>query len=117
MMTPTASFPLQAVPLPDDTQLPAEDETTVAESFADPPQAQLLSSALEPILHRLHPDGKYCLGQNHFIYFEVTSPLTRGARAPDWFYIPNVSPMIKGRLRRSYVMWYETVRPTIVIEF
>ncbi|MBC6419545.1 MAG: Uma2 family endonuclease, partial [Prochloron sp. SP5CPC1] len=40
----------------------------------------------------------------------------RGAEAPDWFYVPNVPPMLKGQIRRSYVLWQELRPPLIAIE-
>jgi len=44
-------------------------------------------------------------------------PREKGAEAPDWFYVPNVSPLLDGEYRRSYVMWKEFVAPLIAIEF
>ena len=34
-----------------------------------------------------------------------------GCRAPDWYYVPGVPPMLEGRMRRSYVRWQEIVAP------
>ena len=47
----------------------------------------------------------------------MTQPLEKGAEAPDWFYVPNVSPLLNGEYRRSYVLWKEKVLPLIAIEF
>jgi hypothetical protein len=44
-------------------------------------------------------------------------PPEKGAEAPDWFYVPNVSPLLDGEYRRSYVLWKEFVAPLIAIEF
>jgi Uma2 family endonuclease len=44
-------------------------------------------------------------------------PPERGAEAPDWFYVPNVPPLLEGKKRRSYVMWKELVVPLIALEF
>jgi hypothetical protein len=44
-------------------------------------------------------------------------PPEKGAEAPDWFYVPNVSPFLDGEYRRSYVLWKESVAPLIAIEF
>jgi Uma2 family endonuclease len=116
-MTPAVSPPLQTPPLPDHTQLPAEDETRVAQCLSDPLQARLLSLAIEPVLDTLHPDGRYCIGVDNFIYWQITSPPTLGARAPDWFYVPNVPRLLEGQVRRSYVLWQEQTRPLVVMEF
>jgi hypothetical protein len=44
-------------------------------------------------------------------------PPEKGAEAPDWFYVPNVEPLLDGEYRRSYVLWKESVAPLIAIEF
>jgi hypothetical protein len=41
----------------------------------------------------------------------------KGAEAPDWFYVPHVSPLLNGDYRRSYVLWIEKIVPLIAIEF
>lgn len=102
--------------LPDHTQLPESDGTFV-KNFQEHPQSLLLTSAIRPILDTLHADGQYCIGQDSGIYWRLIDPPERGAVAPDWFYVPNVPPLLNGRMRRSYVMWQEIVAPLIVIEF
>jgi Uma2 family endonuclease len=105
--------------LPDHTQLPESDGTFV-KNFLEHPQSMLLTDALEPILERLHPDGQYCIGQDCGIYWRETEPPEpeeKGAEAPDWFYVPNVPPLVNGAYRRSYVMWKELIAPLIVLEF
>jgi Uma2 family endonuclease len=77
----------------------------------------LLTDSLKPLLDRRHRDGHYCIGQDCGIYWRLSEPPEKGAEAPDWFYIPNVPPTIKGETRRSYVLWQEYVAPLIVIEF
>nr|WP_228021261.1 Uma2 family endonuclease [Romeria gracilis] len=47
----------------------------------------------------------------------MTDPPEHGAEAPDWFYVPNVPPLLNGKMRRSYVLWKEFVAPLIAIEF
>jgi Uma2 family endonuclease len=117
-MSSVVSPPPINLALPDHTQLPAEDDTTVAQSIADPYQAQLLSQSIEPVLRGLHPDGRFTVGQDNFIYWQQTKPPTAGARAPDWFYVPNVPRMmLQGIVRRSYVLWQEHIRPLVVMEF
>lgn len=102
--------------LPDHTQLPESDGTFV-KNFQELPQSIILTSSIEPVLQKLHPDGRYCIGQDSGIYWQLTEPPEKGAEAPDWFYVPNVSPLIDGVYRRSYVMWKEIVAPLIAIEF
>jgi Uma2 family endonuclease len=102
--------------LPDHTQLPESDGTFV-KNFQEHPQSLLLTSAIRPVLNRLHPDGQYAIGQDCGIYWRLTEPPERGAEAPDWFYVPNVPPLLNGAVRRSYVMWKEIIVPLIAIEF
>jgi Uma2 family endonuclease len=102
--------------LPDHTQLPESDGTFV-KNFQEHPQSLLLTTSLQPILNTLHPNEHYCIGQDCGIYWRLTEPPERGAEAPDWFYVPDVPPLLDGKTRRSYVLWKEFVAPLIVIEF
>ncbi|MBE9250817.1 Uma2 family endonuclease [Dolichospermum sp. LEGE 00240] len=102
--------------LPDHTQLPDSDGTFV-KNFQEHPQSIVLTSSIEPVLQKLHPDGNYCIGQDSGIYWRLTEPPEKGAEAPDWFYVPNVPPFLNGEYRRSYVLWKEFVAPLIAIEF
>ncbi|MEB3294561.1 MAG: Uma2 family endonuclease [Synechococcales bacterium] len=103
-------------PFPDHTQLPESDGTFV-KNFQEHPQAILLTDSLEATLQALHPDGQYAIGQDSGIYWRETEPPERGAEAPDWFYVPNVPPLLEGEIRRSYVLWREYMVPMIAIEF
>jgi len=120
LTSPNAPIPqLSVTPhlsLPDHTQLPDSDRTFV-KNFQEHPQGIVLTSSIEPILQKLHPDGCYCIGQDSGIYWRLTEPAEKGAEAPDWFYVPNVSPLLDGEYRRSYVLWKEFVAPLIAIEF
>ncbi|WP_416666368.1 Uma2 family endonuclease [Egbenema bharatensis] len=102
--------------LPDHTQLPETDGTFV-KKFQEHPQSLLLTDSIRPTLDALHPTGRYTIGQDSGIYWQLTEPPERGAEAPDWFYVPNVPSLLNGEMRRSYVMWQEIVAPLIVIEF
>jgi Uma2 family endonuclease len=102
--------------LPDHKQLPESDGTFV-KNFQEHPQSLLLTSSITPILDALHPDRNYAIGQDCGIYWRLTDPPERGAEAPDWFYVPDVPPLLNGERRRSYVMWKEIIAPLIVIEF
>jgi Uma2 family endonuclease len=102
--------------LPDHTQLPDSDGTFV-KNFQEHPQCMLLTTSIRPVLDQLHPDGRYCIGQDSGIYWRLAEPLVTGAEAPDWFYVPNVAPLLDGQYRRSYVMWQEILAPLIVMEF
>ncbi|MGB0563660.1 MAG: Uma2 family endonuclease [Spirulinaceae cyanobacterium] len=106
-------------PFPDHTQLPESDGEFV-KNFQEHPQSILLTESIRPILNQLHPDGQYCIGQDSGIYWreaQPPEPLHRGAEAPDWFYVPNVPPLLDGQMRRSYVLWQESIPPQLVIEF
>jgi Uma2 family endonuclease len=102
--------------LPDHKQLPESDGTFV-KNFQEHPQSLLLTSSIAPILDTIHPDGRYAIGQDCGIYWRLADPPERGAEAPDWFYVPDVPPLLNGERRRSYVMWKEIVAPLIAIEF
>jgi Uma2 family endonuclease len=105
-----------ALTLPDHTQLPESDGTFV-KNFQEHPQSLLLTSSICPTLDELHPDGQYAIGQDCGIYWRLIDPPERGAEAPDWFYVPNVPPLLNGERRRSYVLWKEFIAPLIAIEF
>ena len=107
---------LTTTSLPDHTQLPESDGTFV-KNFQEHPQSILLTDSIRPVLQQLHPDGQYCIGQDSGIYWRLTNPPEKGAEAPDWFYVPNVPPLLDGEVRRSYVLWKEYVAPLIVLEF
>ncbi|MEB3248929.1 MAG: hypothetical protein VKK07_06265, partial [Merismopediaceae bacterium] len=80
-----------ASPLPDHTQLPDKDGSFV-KNYQEPPQADLLTHTITPLLEQLHPDGNYCLGRDCGIYWrlpEHPESLEKGAVAPDWFYVPH----------------------------
>jgi len=104
------------ISIPDHKQLPDSDGTFV-KNFQEHPQSIVLTSSIAPVLENLHPDGRYCIGQDSGIYWRLMEPPEKGAEAPDWFYVPNVSPLLDGEYRRSYVLWKEFVAPLIAIEF
>ncbi|GAB4191368.1 MAG: Uma2 family endonuclease [Coleofasciculaceae cyanobacterium] len=123
-LSPTAGLPAS---LPDHTQLPDSDGNFV-KNFQEPPEGDLLTNCITPILQQLHPDGQYCIGRDCGIYWRMTEPpepAERGAvseagaeaTAPDWFYVPDVPPKLNGEIRRSYVLWKEFVAPLIALEF
>jgi Uma2 family endonuclease len=106
----------KSIDRPDHKQLPESDGTFV-KNFQEHPQSIVLTSSIAPVLEKLHPDGRYCIGQDSGIYWRLIEPPEKGAEAPDWFYVPDVSPLLDGEYRRSYVMWKEFVAPLIAIEF
>jgi Uma2 family endonuclease len=102
--------------LPDHTQLP-ETDGSIVENFQEHPQGILLTESLYPVLQKLHPDGQFAIGADSGIYWRITDPPLRGCLAPDWFYVPNVPPLLDGQIRRSYVLWQELELPRLVVEF
>lgn len=55
---PTASHVhIPKISLPDHTQLPESDGTFV-KNFQEHPQSYVLTSSIEPISQKLHPDGR-----------------------------------------------------------
>ncbi|HLP90067.1 MAG TPA: Uma2 family endonuclease [Nostocaceae cyanobacterium] len=115
-MTSAINPPKSGITLPDHTQLPESDGTFV-KNFQEHPQSILLTNSIQPVLQKCHPDGQYCIGQDSGIYWRMTDPPERGAVAPDWFYVPDVPPMLNGQFRRSYVLWQEHIPPFIALEF
>ncbi|NEN95705.1 MAG: Uma2 family endonuclease [Moorea sp. SIO3I7] len=118
-LTPNPDF---SQPFPDHTQLPESDgtfvfaERAVGKNFQEHPQTLLLTDSIASVLQQLHPDGQYIIGQDCGIYWRETDPPETGAEAPDWFYIPDVSPKLDGQIRRSYVLRREYIPPLIAIE-
>jgi len=101
---------------PDHKQLPDEDGTFM-HNFHEHPQANLLTESLVPCLRQRHPDGQFCIGCDSGIYWTWTQPVLNGCKAPDWFYVPGVPPMLDDEFRRSYVLWREVIAPLLVVEF
>ncbi|NJO39580.1 MAG: Uma2 family endonuclease [Cyanobacteria bacterium CRU_2_1] len=115
-MTSFADLSDYLKPFPDHTQLP-EANGTFVKNFQEHPQSILLTDSITPILQQRHPDGYYCIGQDSGIYWRETDPPEKGAEAPNWFYVPNVPPLLDGTVRRSYVLWREFIAPMIALEF
>jgi len=115
-MTLSKSAENPVLSFPDHTQLP-ESDGSIVQNFQEHPQSILLTDSIAPILQQLHPDGQYCIGQDSGIYWGLTDPPLNGCKAPDWYYVPNVPPMLNNQVRRSYVLWQEYVAPLIVVEF
>lgn len=102
--------------LPGHLELP-EDNGEIVENFRETPQNALLDQVALPILERLHPGYRFALGHDCGIYWKLTDPPERGAICPDWFYVPDVPPVLGRDYRRSYVLWKENVPPTAMIEY
>lgn len=112
---PGTPLPPECIPITH-KDLPATDGLPVENAF-QPLQAQLLTEVLGPVLDGLHPDGRYFVGQDVAIYWQLTPPeYLRGCKAPDWFYAPHVPTLLDGEIRRSYVLWNEGVPPALVVE-
>jgi Uma2 family endonuclease len=113
-------------PLTDDGELPRhlpghlelpEENGEIVENFREQPQGEILDQGIRPILERIHPDSRYVLGHDCGIYWRLTNPRASGAVCPDWFYVPGVPPVLQDGYRRSYVLWKENIRPTVLIEY
>ena len=102
--------------LPTHLDLPETDGLPMDNDF-QPTQAELLTSAIRPLLVQLHPNDDYFIGRDVGIYWKVTTPPLNGCKAPDWYYVPGTLPFPIDDYRRSYVMWQEGVPPLLVIEF
>ena len=91
----SSPVPTATLTLPDHKQLPDSDGTFV-KNFQEHPQSIVLTSSISPVLDKLHPDGRYCIGQDSGIYWRMMEPPAKGAEASDWFYVPKVPPHIYG---------------------
>ena len=107
----------QSPRMPTHLDLPENDDSLISSNFREHPQSLLLTEGILPVLQRRHPDGRFAIGQDSLIYWCCTDPPARGAKAPDWFYVPDVAPQLEGQYRRSYVLWQELISPEIVLEF
>ena len=112
----TESKQLDINSVPNHTQLPESDATFV-KNFQEHHQSILLTDSLKSTLDKIHPDRQYTIGQDCGIYWRLTDPPIRGAEAPDWFYVPNVPPLLNGEFRRSYCLWREYIAPLVALEF
>jgi Uma2 family endonuclease len=116
-MTALVTLPTQRLEkLPDHTQLPDKDGRFL-ENFQEHPQGKLLTDSIRPLLAQRHPDGQFCIGHDCGIYWRITDPPLDGCKVPDWFYVPDVPPMLEGQFRRSYVLWQEIIPPFLIVEF
>jgi Uma2 family endonuclease len=112
----TSAPEIPDVNLPDHTQLPDSDGKPM-ENMQELPQAALLTDTLWPVLEQLHPDGQFFVAGNSGLFWWPTDPPLKGCKAPDWFYVANVPPLLEGKPRRSYVLWKELRAPSVVLEF
>ncbi|MBY0523599.1 MAG: Uma2 family endonuclease [Gemmataceae bacterium] len=106
----------QATTVPDHTQLPDKDGVPVRNS-QEPWQSMLLTESLEPELRRLYPEGNYFIGQDVGIYWREADPPLLGAKAPDWYLVPDVPRLLNSELRRSYVLHRELMAPLVILEY
>ncbi len=115
-MTRLLDDPALRQPMPTHLDLPCEDGEV--HNFFEHPQSQLLSETIEPVLRRLRPDGQFLIGRDCGIYFKyVAEDPLQGCRAPDWFCVLGVPPLLDGQLRRSYVLWQEVTAPLVILEY
>ncbi len=116
MDSPVEALAPATAALPDHTQLP-ESDGAIVENFQEQPQNMLLTGSLMLRLQQLYPDGQFCIGCDSGIYWRITQPPLDGCKAPDWFLIPGVPPMLNGERRRSYVLWQELLHPLLLVEY
>ena len=112
----SATLRLPELALPGHLDLPSTDGRIVENSIEQHQNAELTAS-IEPLLEILHPGGDFFIGQDVGIYYRPTDPPLQGCKAPDWFYVPNVSKNASdGEVRLSYVMWRERKAPYLIVE-
>jgi Uma2 family endonuclease len=115
-MTPVADSTHTVRALPTHLDLPCEDHTVV-HNFFDSPQSRLLSSSVDLWISQHRPGLQYVIGEDSYIYWDITTPPTLGAKAPDWFFVEHRPRLLDGIYRNSYVLWQEHVIPTVLMEF
>ena len=116
-MTPSTLAPEEmTVDLPNHLELPCTDGSILT-STQEHPQSDMFTQLMTPRLEEIHPDKQYCVGCDVGIYFRAVKPPLAGCKSPDWWYVPGVPPMLDGEYRRSYVMYYEMIRPLLLIEY
>ncbi|MBD1834053.1 DUF4351 domain-containing protein [Cyanobacteria bacterium FACHB-472] len=102
------SYTIKWKKLPDDFQLPNDPVENI-----DHP---LLASALREILEIAgFITASIIIASNFGICATVNEKIV--VKAPDWVYIPNVSPVASGVIRRSYTPHAEGDVPAVVMEF
>jgi hypothetical protein len=116
MQPPTVLAPKMPATPPDHLQLPDKDGAIVI-NYQEHPHSNLLTESLRPRLHELRPDGQFSIGCDSGIFWRWTDPVLDGCKAPDWFLVLGVPPMLDGTFRRSYVLWRESVKPLLIIEY
>ncbi|MEC4811715.1 MAG: Uma2 family endonuclease [Scytonema sp. PMC 1069.18] len=86
-------------------------------NFQEYAQSILITDSILPRLQELHPDGKFCIGNDCPIYWRVSESLEKGSTVPDWFYVSGVSPTLDGEVKPYYDFWQDLLAPKMVIEF
>jgi Uma2 family endonuclease len=69
------------------------------------------------VLERLRPESDFCIGRDCGIYWRPTNPPMLGCKSPDWYLVLGVPATLGGEVRRSYVLWMETIAPLLIIEY
>jgi Uma2 family endonuclease len=117
MSTALPPPPAMSKALPTHLDLPDTDGLPVLNT-AEPTQTRLLTESIRPVLHQVHPDGRFFVGQDCGVYWRITDPPLAGCKSPDWYYVPNVDPTPPDfPYRRSYVLWHEHAHPLIIVEY
>ncbi|MBY0231753.1 MAG: Uma2 family endonuclease [Gemmataceae bacterium] len=101
---------------PDHTELPCEDGKPMVNT-QEHPQSSLLTDTLDPRLSEIHGADNFFIGADAGIFWWNTRPALEGCKAPDWFVVPGVPPLLEGVPRRSYVLWNEGARPFLAVEY
>src|SRR5438309_9001580 len=73
--------------LPTHLDLPDTDGKPV-ENELEHPQGTLLTQSILPVLEKIHPDGRFFVGNDVGFYWRLTEPVLDGAKSPDWSYVP-----------------------------
>src|SRR5206468_13030227 len=112
---PSFRPPGPSADLPTQFDLPCEDGAK--ENYFDLPQSALLTASGWPMFNQVFGADKFCASHDMAVYWDLTPDRVARANVPDWCLVPNVSPMPKGLVRRSFVVWEEEIKPLIALEY
>lgn len=108
-------MPPEGIVMPSFKDLPCEDGAM--ENTFDHAQSSLLKEPLLTILHKLHPDGRFCVVHDTGFFYWHDETRRSMAVVPDWAYVPWLPMLKNGEPRRSFISWAEPFCPVVVLEY
>ena len=100
--------------IPTQWDLPCEDDAI--ENSIDLDQSALLKFSVWDYLTQMFPGDTVSATHDMGIYWSFANRVAR-VIVPDFSLVPDVPQWPEGKARRSYVMWKETIRPAVCLEY